>query len=56
MLCSHGAASLSGNNISRSSALVLNDSLVQYEGATLKLEHGGVAISTPKSLATAPGQ
>ncbi len=35
--------------------LVLNDSLVQYEDGTLKLEHGGVAISTSKLLATRAG-
>ena len=26
--------------------------LIQYEGNTVKLEHGGVTISTSKSLAT----
>ena len=38
-----------------SSVLVLNDSLIQYEGSSLKLEHGGVTISTSKSLATRAG-
>jgi hypothetical protein len=35
-----------------STVLILNDSLVQYEGNVVKLEHGGVAISTSKSMAT----
>jgi hypothetical protein len=35
--------------------MVLNESLVQYEGSTLKLEHGGVTISTSKLLATRAG-
>ena len=38
-----------------SSVLVLNDSVVQYEGSALKLEHGGVTISTSKLLATRAG-
>jgi ferric-dicitrate binding protein FerR (iron transport regulator) len=38
-----------------STVLVLNDSLIQYEGNTVKLEHGGVTISTSKSLATRVG-
>jgi hypothetical protein len=42
-------------NASGSIVLILNDSLVQYEGSTVKLEHGGVAISTSKSLATRVG-
>jgi hypothetical protein len=42
-------------NASGSIVLILNDSLVQYEGSTVKLEHGGVAVSTSKSLATRVG-
>jgi len=42
-------------NATGSSVLVLNDSLVQYEGSDLKLEHGGVSISTSKLLATRVG-
>jgi hypothetical protein len=38
-----------------SSVLVLNDSLVQYEGSALTLEHGGVTVSTSKLLATRAG-
>ena len=39
-----------------SSVLVLNDSLVQYEGGTVRLEHGGVTISTSKAMATRAGE
>jgi hypothetical protein len=49
------ADSVANINATGSSVLVLNDSLVQYEGATVRLEHGGVAISTSKSLATRAG-
>jgi hypothetical protein len=38
-----------------SSVTVLGDSLVQFEGASLKVEHGGVAVSTSKSLAATAG-
>jgi hypothetical protein len=47
--------SVANINATGSSVLVLNDSLIQYEGSTVKLEHGGVAISTSKSLATRAG-
>jgi hypothetical protein len=47
--------SVANINATGSSALILNDSLVQYEGSTLKLEHGGVTISTSKLLATRAG-
>src|SRR6202158_41327 len=33
----------------------MNDSLVQYEGSALKLEHGGVTISTSKLRAAQAG-
>src|SRR6202041_1416151 len=39
-------------NATGSSVLVLNVSLVQYQGNTVNLEHGGVTISTSKLLAT----
>src|ERR1700692_4809989 len=42
-------------NATGSSVLVMNDSLVQYEGSALKLEHGGVTISTSKLLAAQAG-
>jgi hypothetical protein len=38
-----------------SSVTVLGDSLVQFEGASLKVEHGGVAVSTSKGMATTAG-
>jgi hypothetical protein len=49
------ADSVANINAPGSSVLVLNESLVQYEGSTLKLEHGGVTISTSKLLATRAG-
>ena len=49
------ADSVANINATGSSVLILNDSLVQYEGSTLKLEHGGVTISTSKTLATRAG-
>ena len=38
-----------------SSITVLGDSLVQFEGASLKVEHGGVSVSTSKGVATIAG-
>ena len=49
------ADSVANINATGSSVLVLNESLIEYEGSTLKLEHGGVAISTSKLLATHAG-
>jgi hypothetical protein len=49
------ADSVANINATGSSVLLLNDSLVQYEGNTLKLEHGGVTVSTSKSLVTRAG-
>ncbi len=49
------ADSVANINATGSSVLILNDSLVQYEGSALKLEHGGVTISTSKLLATRAG-
>ncbi len=40
---------------SGSSITVLGDSLVQFEGESLKVEHGGVSISTSKGVATTAG-
>jgi hypothetical protein len=40
---------------SGSSVTVLSDSLVQFEGTFLKVEHGGVSISTSKGMATTAG-
>src|SRR5882724_6904634 len=42
-------------NAPGSSITVQNDSLVQYEGSLLKIEHGGVTVSTSKSVATSAG-
>ena len=47
--------SVANINATGSSILVLNDSLVQYEGSSLNLEHGGVTISTSKLMATRAG-
>ena len=49
------ADSVANINATGSSVLVLNDSLLQYQGGTLNLEHGGVTISTSKLLATRAG-
>ncbi|MGB8582358.1 MAG: hypothetical protein WCD47_16175 [Candidatus Sulfotelmatobacter sp.] len=49
------ADSAANINVSGSIVLILNDSLVQYEGNSVKLEHGGVTISTSKLLATRVG-
>jgi hypothetical protein len=47
--------SVANINATGSTVLVLNDSLVQYEGDSVNLEHGGVSVSTSKSLATRAG-
>jgi hypothetical protein len=47
--------SVANINATGSSVLVMNDSLVQYEGSALKLEHGGITISTSKLLAAHAG-
>ncbi len=49
------ADSAANINASGSIVLVLNDSLVQYEGSAVKLEHGRVTISTSKLMATRAG-
>jgi hypothetical protein len=49
------AHSVANINATGSTVLVLNDSRVLYEGSTVKLEHGGLTISTSKSLATRAG-
>jgi hypothetical protein len=38
-----------------SSIAVLGDSLIQFEGVSLKVEHGGVAVSTSRGVATTAG-
>lgn len=47
--------SVANINATGSTVLVLNDSLVQYEGSSIKLEHGGVTVSTSKLLTTHVG-
>ena len=49
------ADSVANINATGSSVLILNESLVQYEGSGLKLEHGGVTVSTSKLLVTRAG-
>lgn len=43
-------------NAPGSSIAVHSDSLVQFEGAFLKIEHGGVTVSTSKGVATTAGE
>ncbi len=38
-----------------SSVTILGDSLVEFEGASLKVEHGGVSVATSKAMATTAG-
>jgi hypothetical protein len=47
--------SVANINASGSTVLVLNDSIVQYQGTSVKLEHGGVTISTSKLMGTHVG-
>ena len=49
------SSSAANINASGSIVLVLNDSLVKYQGEAVNLEHGGVTISTSKLLATRAG-
>jgi hypothetical protein len=49
------ADSAANINASGSIVLVLNDSLVEYQDDAVKLEHGGVTISTSNLLATRAG-
>jgi hypothetical protein len=47
--------SVANINATGSTVLVLNDSIVQYQGTSVNLEHGGVTVSTSKLLATHAG-
>ncbi len=38
-----------------SSITILSDSLVQFEGSSLKIEHGGVLVTTSKGVGTTAG-
>lgn len=42
-------------NGSGSSVTVLADSLVQFEGSSVRINHGGVAVSTSKQMGTTAG-
>jgi hypothetical protein len=48
--------SVANINAPGSAITVLGDSLIQFEGTSLKVEHGGVAVSTSKSVATTAGE
>lgn len=48
--------SVANINATGSSVLILNETLVQYEGNSLNLEHGALTISTSKLLATRAGK
>src|SRR6202051_2009902 len=50
------ADSAANINASGSIVLVLHDSLVKYQGNAVELEHGGIAISTSKAMATRAGE
>lgn len=50
-----GPDSVANINSTGSTVLVLNDSLIEYEGDSLKVEHGGVTVSTSKSLSAHAG-
>ena len=47
--------SLANINAPGSSITILSDSLVQFEGSSLRIEHGGVTVSTSKGVATTAG-
>ena len=47
--------SVANINSAGSSITVLSDSLVQFEGSGVKIEHGTVAVSTSKGVATTAG-
>lgn len=42
-------------NESGSSITILADSLVKFEGSSVRIDHGGVAVSTSKQMATTAG-
>jgi hypothetical protein len=51
-----GPDSVANINATGSTVLVWNESLVEYEGNFLKLEHGGIRISTSKSMSALAGE
>jgi hypothetical protein len=49
------ADSAANINAAGSTITVMSESLVQYEGSSVKIEHGGVTVSTSKGMATTAG-
>jgi hypothetical protein len=47
--------SVANINVPGSTITVLSDSLVQFEGASVMIEHGGVTVSTSRGIATTAG-
>jgi hypothetical protein len=47
--------SVANINQAGSTVRVLSDSLVQFEGTSVKIDHGGVIVSTSKGMATTAG-
>ena len=47
--------SVANINATGSTVLVLNESIVEYKGESLKLEHGGISVSTSKSMSAQAG-
>jgi len=50
-----GVDSVANISATGSTVLIVHDSLVHYEGNTIKLEHGGVTISTSRSMTALAG-
>jgi hypothetical protein len=48
--------SVANINSPGSTVTVFSDSLVQYEGSSLRLEHGGLTVSTSKGIGTTAGE
>jgi hypothetical protein len=49
------ADSVANISATGSSVIVLNDSMVQFEGTRVKLEHGGLTVSTSKLMSARAG-
>src|SRR5437879_956800 len=49
------SGSMANINTRGSTVTVLSDSLVQFEGSSVKIEHGGVTISTSTGVSTTAG-
>jgi hypothetical protein len=50
-----GFDSVANISATGSTVLILKDSLIHYDGNVVKLEHGGVTVSTSRSMATLAG-